>query len=109
MFGLIFQFIRFITTFIIVSFSAGLLPAIIKVKATKVLFSILLELSSLYRKLFFAKYHTNSQAAIRLLPSVNEWFFTTKYKRFAAFSSRLGYSSFPSKVWSITAMELLKD
>src|SRR5690606_21159729 len=82
---------------------------IIKVSATKVLFDIFFELSSLRKKLFFDKYQTKSQAAIRLLPSVNEWFFTTRYKRFAAFSSMLGYRSFPSKVWSITAMELLKD
>jgi hypothetical protein len=30
-------------------------------------------------------------AAIRLLPSLRAWFFTTNYSRLAAFSSTLGY------------------
>jgi len=36
--------------------------------------------------------------AIRLFPSENEWFLIIKYKRLAAFSSTLGYTSFPPKV-----------
>ena len=59
-------------TFTIISFSFGLLSAIIKVNATNVLFSILLELSFLYKKAFLFKYQTNNQAAILLLPSVKE-------------------------------------
>ena len=63
------------------------------VNATRALSAIILEPSLLYNFLFLSKKKTNNPAAIRLLPSEKEWFFTTKYKRFAAFSIMLGYNN----------------
>jgi len=37
----------------------------------------------------------NSVAAILLLPSIKVWFLVIKYKKLAAFSSIVGYKSFP--------------
>ena len=34
--------------------------------------------------------HKNNVAAMRLLPSLNEWFLVTRYSNMAAFSSTLG-------------------
>jgi len=81
-----------------VSFSSGLLTAIIKVKATSALSGILFSPVSVKSRLFFSRKSRNKNAAMRLLPSTNEWFLVTKYSKLAAFSSILGYKSLPSNV-----------
>jgi hypothetical protein len=68
----LFLLIKLTITFVIVSFSSGLLTAIIKVKATKVLSAILLLPSSSKRIPFLSRKYRNKNAAIRLFPSVNE-------------------------------------
>ena len=68
------------------------------VSATNALSEIRLAPSAHNASFMFKKYR-KSAAAMRLLPSWNEWFFTTKYSRFAAFSSRVGYISCPPKPW----------
>ena len=66
--------------------------------ATNALSAIIFDLSVWYKRLFISKNKANNPAAIRLFPSEKEWFFTMKYKRFAAFSSAEGYKSIPSNV-----------
>lgn len=65
-------FIRFTITFTITSFSSVRLSAIIRVRATRVLFSISLKPLDLYRIPFFSKNQRKRNAAILLLPSLNE-------------------------------------
>ena len=65
-------------TFSIISLSFDLLSAIINVKATRALSAILRLPSGLYKTPFFYRNHRKRKAAILLLPSTNEWFFTTK-------------------------------
>ena len=77
--------IKLTTTFVIISFSSGLLSAIIRAIATRALSVIRFEPSARYRILFFAINHTNKNAAMRLLPSEKEWFFITKYNRLGGF------------------------
>jgi hypothetical protein len=66
------ELIRFTTTLTIISFSSGLLSAIISVSATNALSAIRLEPSALYRMPFFSKNQTNRNAAMRLFPSEKE-------------------------------------
>jgi hypothetical protein len=61
-----------------ISFSCGFDKAIIKVVAARALLSINSCPFLLFKALFLSKKYTNNAAAIRLLPSVKEWFFTTK-------------------------------
>jgi hypothetical protein len=61
-----------------VSFSAGLLTAIIKVNATNVLSAILLFPLSSNNIPLRSKKYKNKNAAMRLFPSENEWFFVIK-------------------------------
>jgi len=75
---------------IITSLSLGLLTAIIRVSATSALSAILFVPFLAYNSAFFCRNQRKRDAAIRLLPSIKEWFLTTKYKRWAAFSSTLG-------------------
>jgi hypothetical protein len=69
-----------------------------RVNATNALSAIFFDPSGRYKIPFFSRNQTNKKAAILLLPSEKEWFLITKYSRFAAFSSTLGYKSFPPKV-----------
>src|SRR3989338_1867631 len=78
---------RFKITFISMSFSAGLLAAIINVTATSALSSMRLLPSRRNKMPFRCKKYTNKAAAIRLLPSTKLLFLVTKYKRCADFSS----------------------
>src|SRR5690242_15554124 len=64
--------IKLTTTFIIISFSSGLLSAIISVSATRALSAMRFEPSFRYRIRFFSRNQTNKKAAIRLLPSEKE-------------------------------------
>ena len=66
--------IRLITTLTMISLSSGLLSAINKVNATRALSAMRFSPSALYRKFWRSKNQTKIAAAIRLLPSVNEWF-----------------------------------
>ena len=81
---------RFTTTFTITSFSSVRLSAIIKVSATRVLSAMRLCPSSAYSTRLLFKNYRKSIAAMRLFPSLNEWFFTTRYSSMAAFSSTEG-------------------
>lgn len=93
--------IRLIITFIIISYSLGLLIAAVKQRAAKALSSILFSPVRLYCILFFPRYIRNNATAIRLLPSIKEWFFIERYNSIAAFSSKDGYSSFLLNVYNI--------
>ena len=101
--------IKLTTTLIIISFSSGLLSAIMRAMATNALSAMRFEPLALYKMWFLYRNHTNKNAAMRLLPSLKEWFFITKYSKFAAFSSTLGYKNCPLKVWYIAASEPWKD
>jgi len=93
---LLFLFIKFTIIFTIVSFSSGLLIAIINVNATNVLSAIRFVPFLVLNISFFSRKYRNKNAAILLFPSENEWFLTTKYNKLEAFSSTLGYkSTFP--------------
>ena len=91
---------QFIITLIIISFSSGFDSAIIIVSATRVWSSINFPLSE-NRTPFLSRKCKNMVAAMRLFPSEKLWFFVIKYRRFAAFSSRLGYNSWPANDWYI--------
>ena len=85
---------KFITSLTIVSFSSGLDSAIIKVIATRALLDIIC-LPSMIKCLFLLRNSRNKEAPILLQPSAKGWSLIMKYKRLAAFSSILGYSSCP--------------
>src|SRR3989339_1297211 len=79
---------------IILFLSFGLLSATSNVKtvsASGVILSFL-KIPDLFKN------HTNAKAPLRLLPSTKGWFLTIKYRRWADFSSRLEYASFPKTV-----------
>lgn len=64
----------------------GLDSAINNVNAASVLLSIVC-FPSLYKIAQKFKKYINNVAAILLFPSVNTWFLTIKYRKFAPFSS----------------------
>ena len=78
---------RLTMTLTIISISSALLSAIIRVNATRALSAILLLPSGAYKIPLFSMNHKKRVAAILLLPSVKEWFFVTRYRSTAAFSS----------------------
>jgi len=68
------RLMRFTTTLQIVSFSAGLLSAMSRVRATKALSANRLEPSLRYRRQLPSKNQMNRKAPMRLFPSTKAWF-----------------------------------
>lgn len=80
------------------SFSSGRDPATMSAIATSMLSETRFSMPRNKDPFRSRKYKKRLQA-IHLLPSTNEWFLMTKYRRFAAFSSSEGQSSTPPYDW----------
>gem|GEM_PF-4119568 len=79
--------IKLISSFVIKSLSFGFDSAISRVIATRALSLIFLFHVLSKSMLFFAKNNINKNAQLLLFQSEKGWSFTTKYSKFAAFSS----------------------